>query len=132
MRGRTDLRPNVEGLVVDGEDAEDGLLHRPLAPVVAMDELVVLEPVGKCLVPDELTLALLLLLPHETKSPSASCLLLLGWICGLTWNVRRRGCFILPWKEAVLGKKAAPLGSLCQSASVSLVFLVGARGAWFV
>ena len=46
---------------MDGEDAEDGLLHRPLAPVVAMDELVVLEPVGQCLVPDELTLALLLL-----------------------------------------------------------------------
>jgi len=23
-----DLRPNIEGLVVDGEDAEDGLLHR--------------------------------------------------------------------------------------------------------
>ena len=61
MRGRTDLRPNVEGLVVDGEDAEDGLLHRPLAPVVAMDELVVLEPVRQYLVPDELTLALLLL-----------------------------------------------------------------------
>jgi hypothetical protein len=47
---------------VDGEDAEDGLLHRPLAPVVAMDELVVLEPVRQRLVPDELTLALLLLL----------------------------------------------------------------------
>lgn len=55
------MRPNVECLVVDGEDAEDGLLHRPLAPVVAMNELVVLEPVGQCLVPDELTLALLLL-----------------------------------------------------------------------
>ena len=57
-----DLRPNIEGLVVDGEDAEDGLLHRPLAPVVAMDELVVLEPLRQCFVPDELTLALLLLL----------------------------------------------------------------------
>lgn len=57
-----DLRPNIEGLVVDGEDAEDGLLHRPLAPVVAMDELVVLEPLRQCFVPDELPFLLLLLL----------------------------------------------------------------------
>lgn len=61
MRGR-DLRPNVEGLVVDGEDAEDGLLHRPLAPVVAVDELVVLEPLRQRLVPDELALLLAALL----------------------------------------------------------------------
>uniref|UniRef100_A0A0A9I3J9 Uncharacterized protein n=1 Tax=Arundo donax TaxID=35708 RepID=A0A0A9I3J9_ARUDO len=54
------MRPNVEGLVVDGEDAEDGLLHRPLAPVIAMDELVVLEPVGQLVVPDELALLPLL------------------------------------------------------------------------
>lgn len=47
---------------MDGEDAEDGLLHRPLAAVVAMDELVVLEPLGQCFVSDELTLALLRLL----------------------------------------------------------------------
>lgn len=57
-----DLRPNIEGLVVDGEDAEDGLLHRPLAAVIAMNELVVLEPLRQCFIPDELTLALLLLL----------------------------------------------------------------------
>lgn len=47
---------------MDGEDAEDGLLHRPLAPVVAMDELVVLEPLRQSFIPDELTLPLLLLL----------------------------------------------------------------------
>ena len=48
--GGKGLRPDVEGLVVDGEDAEDGLLHRPLAPIVAMDELVVLEPFGQLLI----------------------------------------------------------------------------------
>lgn len=56
-----DLRPDVEGLIVDGEDAEDGLLHRPLAPVVAVDELIVLEPLRQRLVADQLALALLAL-----------------------------------------------------------------------
>jgi hypothetical protein len=47
---------------VDGEDAEDGLLHWPLAPVVSEDELVVLEPFGQIIVPDEIALLLPLLL----------------------------------------------------------------------
>ena len=37
------LRPNVEGLIVNREDAKDGLLQRPLRPIIIYNELVVLQ-----------------------------------------------------------------------------------------
>ena len=48
------LRPDVDGLVVDGEGTEERLLDGPLAAVVVDDELVVLEELRQLVVADEL------------------------------------------------------------------------------
>ena len=48
------LRPNVEGLVVNGEDAEDGLLHGPFRSVVTQDELIVLQEIRQAIVVHQL------------------------------------------------------------------------------
>ena len=53
------LRPDVEGLVVNWEDAEDGLLQRPLWSIVVYYEFVVFQEIRQWIVTDELMLAVL-------------------------------------------------------------------------
>ena len=53
------LRPDVQGLVVDSEDAEEDLFDGPLGTVVAEDVLVVSEVSRQCVILHELVLHLL-------------------------------------------------------------------------
>jgi len=51
------LRPDVEGLIVDGEYTEDSLFQGPFCSIVVQNELVVLEITRERLVVYKLTVA---------------------------------------------------------------------------
>lgn len=53
------LRPNIEGLVVNGKNAEEDLLERPFGAIIAQDVLVVFEIAGEGMVLHQLVLHLL-------------------------------------------------------------------------
>ena len=57
------VRPDVEGLVVPSEDAEDDVLQRPLAAVVVQYVLVVFHVVWQVLKLDQHPLPLLVIIP---------------------------------------------------------------------
>nr|ACR36011.1 unknown [Zea mays] len=87
------VRPDVDGLVVPGEEAEHGVEDGPLGAVVVEDELVLLHVLGQLVVAHQRVLlppAFLLSLPRLPPPPplAPSSFLLHG-------RRRRRRCFLV-------------------------------------